>query len=77
LYTWVYFQEALELSFLKPELDTLGVKLYAVVHQTLGVEEFKDFFKGEVFLDDQVSFSSTSLFAGLYNFTCTKAFLLG
>ncbi|XP_013790951.1 redox-regulatory protein FAM213A-like [Limulus polyphemus] len=39
------------LSSLKPELDNLGLSLYAVVHENLGVKEFQPFFKGEIFLD--------------------------
>jgi len=48
-------KEALGLSSLLPELDTHGVKLHAVVHQTLGVDEFRPFFKGDIYLDTEVS----------------------
>lgn len=49
-------EEALGLSSLQPELSALGVELYAVVHQTLGVEEFRPFFKGDIFLDSERRF---------------------
>jgi len=44
-------EEAAELSSLKPELDAHGVTLYAVVHETRGVDEFRNFFKGDIYLD--------------------------
>ena len=49
-------QEAAELSSLKPQLDELGVPLYAVVKEDVGteVQNFQPFFKGEVFLDEKV-----------------------
>ena len=31
-----------------------GVGLHAVVHETLGAEEFKPFFKGDVYYDPKV-----------------------
>lgn len=49
-------EEALGLSSLKPELETRGVALHAVVHETLGVKEFQPFFKGDVFLDEERKF---------------------
>jgi hypothetical protein len=42
------------LSSLKAELDQRGIPLIGVVHETMGVEEFKPFFKGDIYLDDQV-----------------------
>ncbi|OWF37831.1 hypothetical protein KP79_PYT06030 [Mizuhopecten yessoensis] len=48
--------EALGLSSLLDDLNAHGVKLYGVVHQTLGVEEFKPFFKGQIFLDNEKTF---------------------
>ena len=47
-------QEAKALSSLKPELDSRGVGLYAVVHETPGVPSFKSFFDGEIFYDAEV-----------------------
>jgi len=44
-------EEAAELSSLKPELDAHGVTLYAVVHETRGVDEFQKYFKGDIYLD--------------------------
>jgi len=32
----------------------LGFQLFAVVHELKGVDEFKSFFNGEVYLDAQV-----------------------
>lgn len=49
-------QEAAALSSLKPQLDELGVPLYAVVKEDVGteVQNFQPYFKGEVFLDEKV-----------------------
>lgn len=49
-------QEAAELSSLKPQLDKLGVPLYAVVKEDVGteVQNFRPYFKGEIFLDEKV-----------------------
>ncbi|KAK0151685.1 Redox-regulatory protein FAM213A [Merluccius polli] len=49
----VIMAEAAELSSLKPQLDELGVSLYAVVKEDVGTEiqNFKPYFSGEVFLD--------------------------
>lgn len=51
-------EEAAELSSLKPELDDLGVPLYAVVKEDIGteVQNFRPFFKGEIFLDEKRRF---------------------
>ncbi|KAI9541162.1 Peroxiredoxin-like 2A [Dissostichus eleginoides] len=51
-------EEAAELSSLKPQLDELGVPLYAVVKEDVGteVQNFQPFFKGEVFLDEKRRF---------------------
>lgn len=51
-------QEAAELSSLKPQLDQLGVPLYAVVKEDIGteVQNFRPYFKGEIFLDEKVDF---------------------
>lgn len=57
-------QEAAELSSLKPQLDELGVPLYAVVKEDVGteVQNFRPYFKGEIFLDEKVdSVKSVSL----------------
>lgn len=49
-------QEAAELSSLKPQLDKLGVPLYAVVKENIGTEiqDFKPHFAGDIFLDEMV-----------------------
>ncbi|CAL8303103.1 unnamed protein product [Lota lota] len=46
-------EEAAELSSLKPQLNQLGVPLYAVVKEDVGTEilNFKPFFNGDIFLD--------------------------
>ncbi|XP_014673268.1 PREDICTED: redox-regulatory protein FAM213A-like [Priapulus caudatus] len=50
-------REARELSSLRPLLEEQGFGLYAVVHEVLGVPEFKPFFgDGEVFLDKERKF---------------------
>ncbi|GLD60093.1 peroxiredoxin-like 2A isoform X1 [Lates japonicus] len=49
-------EEAAELSSLKPQLDELGVPLYAVVKEDVGteVQNFRPYFKGEIFVDHKV-----------------------
>lgn len=51
-------EEAKELSSLKPQLDRVGVPLYAVVHEDLGsqVRQFRSFFEGDIFLDPERQF---------------------
>lgn len=51
-------EEAAELSSLKPQLDELGVPLYAVVKEDVGTEvkNFRPYFQGEVFLDEKRRF---------------------
>ncbi|KAG8008761.1 hypothetical protein GBF38_010378 [Nibea albiflora] len=53
-----WLQEAAELSSLKPQLDKLGVPLYAVVKEDVGteVQNFRTYFKGEIFLDEKRRF---------------------
>ncbi|CAG2239232.1 Peroxiredoxin-like 2A [Mytilus edulis] len=64
----VLMAEAIGLSSLLPELEAHRVQLHAVVHETLGVDEFKPFFKGDVYLDLEKKFYGpkerwTSLFS--------------
>jgi len=40
-----------ELSKLAPELSRAGVPLLAVLHETIGAEEFQPFFSGPLYLD--------------------------
>lgn len=54
-------QEAEGLSSLVPEMESRGVRLHALVHETLGAEEFKAFIKGDVYLDPQVSWHISEL----------------
>lgn len=61
-------EEAIELSSLLPDLEAHRVQLHAVVHETLGVDEFRPFFKGNVYLDLEKKFYGpkerwTSLFS--------------
>ncbi|KAI1887062.1 hypothetical protein AGOR_G00202160 [Albula goreensis] len=51
-------EEAAELSSLKPQLDELGVPLYAVVKENIGteVQDFRPYFAGDVFLDEKKRF---------------------
>ncbi|KAM8923786.1 peroxiredoxin-like 2A [Pelodytes ibericus] len=51
-------EEASGLSALKPQLDQLGVPLFAVVKEKIGteVEDFQPFFKGEIFIDEKKRF---------------------
>ncbi|KAM4636341.1 peroxiredoxin-like 2A isoform 2-T2 [Discoglossus pictus] len=51
-------EEASDLSSLKPQLDQLGVPLYAVVKEKISteVEDFQPYFRGEIFLDEQRRF---------------------
>jgi len=51
---FMFYQEAQGLSSLKPQLDEADFRLLAVVHELKGVEEFKPFFDGEIYLDAQV-----------------------
>ncbi|MBN3295941.1 F213A protein, partial [Amia calva] len=50
--------EAAELSSLKPQLEQLGVPLYAVVKENIGTEirDFRPHFAGDIFLDDKKRF---------------------
>ncbi|KAG1936992.1 peroxiredoxin-like 2A isoform b [Pimephales promelas] len=54
----VIMAEASELSSLKPQLDKLGVPLYAVVKENVGTEiqAFRPQFAGEIFLDEKQAF---------------------
>uniref|UniRef100_A0AAY4AIT0 Peroxiredoxin-like 2A n=1 Tax=Denticeps clupeoides TaxID=299321 RepID=A0AAY4AIT0_9TELE len=54
----VRFCEASELSSLCPQLDELGVPLYAVVKEDVGteVQNFRPYFNGEVYLDEKRCF---------------------
>ena len=49
-------EEAIGLSSLLPELEAHRVQLHAVVHETLGVDEFRPFFKGNIYLDLEKKF---------------------
>ncbi|KAL3876329.1 hypothetical protein ACJMK2_034191 [Sinanodonta woodiana] len=62
------FTEAQDLSLLKDEMDAHGVRLLAVVHETLGVSDFKSFFKGDVFLDlDKIFYGPVKRWASLFD----------
>ncbi|XP_066235514.1 large ribosomal subunit protein uL13m isoform X1 [Saccopteryx leptura] len=51
-------EEAADLASLKPQLDELGVPLYAVVKEQIRTEvrDFQPYFKGEIFLDEKKKF---------------------
>ena len=36
------------------DLDKHGVPLYRIVHENVGVQEFKIYLKGDIYLDEQV-----------------------
>jgi len=46
-------EEASELASLLPELNQRGVPLVGIVHEELGVEEFRPYLKGDLFLDKE------------------------
>jgi len=48
--------EALALSKIEPELAAFKVPLLAVLHETLGADEFRNFFKGPLYLDTEKTF---------------------
>lgn len=59
----------MDLSNKQPDFAEKGVKLAAVVHEKLGVEEFSGFFKnGEIHFDEEKAF-----FNGEPTSTCTAA----
>lgn len=47
-------REASQLSDMKAKFDQKRVKMIAIVHETKGVEEFKPYFKGDVYFDPEV-----------------------
>ncbi|XGW09113.1 hypothetical protein V3C99_011430 [Haemonchus contortus] len=49
-------KEAAELSSLEPDMKAAGIQLVAVVHETKGVNEFKPYFKGDVYFDKERHF---------------------
>ncbi|KAG9268044.1 peroxiredoxin-like 2A, partial [Astyanax mexicanus] len=54
----IIMAEASELSSLRPQLDILGVPLYAVVKENVGMEiqNFRPYFNGEIFVDEKKCF---------------------
>lgn len=46
----------MQLSKLEPTLSKLNIPLIAVLHEELGHEEFRPFFKGPVFFDSEKTF---------------------
>uniref|UniRef100_A0A3Q2YWC8 Peroxiredoxin-like 2A n=1 Tax=Hippocampus comes TaxID=109280 RepID=A0A3Q2YWC8_HIPCM len=63
-------EEAAELSSLKPQLDQLGVPMYAVVKENIGneVQNFRSYFNGEIFLDERRFFGPRERRLGLLAF---------
>lgn len=64
------------MSSLRPQLDARSVPLYAVVHEDLGVAEFRNYFQGEIFLDKERRFygpvERTMLWSGLFRASVMK-----
>jgi hypothetical protein len=48
-------QEAAWLSSLLPELNKKGVALYGILHEEKGANSFKEYMKGEILFDEEVS----------------------
>ncbi|GFR99679.1 redox-regulatory protein FAM213A [Elysia marginata] len=67
-------EEALGLAALRFRLD--GVPLYAIVHEDIGINEFKVYFRGEIFLDKERRFygpvERTMLWSGLLRLSVWK-----
>lgn len=53
----LYWQEASELSSLKPQLEEFGIPLVAVVKENIGteIEDFRPHFAGDIYIDEEVS----------------------
>ncbi|KAI6222392.1 Selenoprotein U [Aphelenchoides fujianensis] len=49
-------REASRLSELRGDLDARGIRLIGVVHETLGVVEFRPFFDGPIYFDEKKHF---------------------
>jgi len=49
-------EDAAEIAALKPQLDELNIKLVGIVHEAFGTDEFRQFWKHELYLDDTRSF---------------------
>lgn len=47
-------REAINISGLSDKLNAKGVRLIGVLHEFLGAEEFKPYFKGDLYLDLEV-----------------------
>uniref|UniRef100_A0A0K0D0A8 Peroxiredoxin-like 2A n=1 Tax=Angiostrongylus cantonensis TaxID=6313 RepID=A0A0K0D0A8_ANGCA len=49
-------KEAAELSSLSPIMEEAGIQMVAAVHEVKGVNEFKPYFKGDVYFDKERHF---------------------
>jgi len=49
-------EDAVQLNRLKPALDQMNVQYVAVTHERKGIDEFKPFFNGPVYLDEEKTF---------------------
>jgi len=49
------------LSAIEPELTRLQVPLLAVLHEKLGAEEFREYFRGPLYLDTEKTFYGPKL----------------
>ena len=61
-------QEAKQLSSLHDVMAAHGVGLHAVVHETLGAEEFKSFIEGDVYYDPEVVYRKNPKISGTRKF---------
>lgn len=59
---------------MKPQLDELGVSLYAVVKENISTEiqEFRSYFSGDIFIDEKVEIFSLEMKS---NFNVVGSFL--
>ena len=49
------YQEATDISSLRPQLDKLHIPLYGVLHEEKGAEQFKQYLKGDLLFDEKVT----------------------
>lgn len=49
-------EEAQELSSLQPQIDAHGFNLFGIVHEEPGVDKFRPFFNGPIYLDSERRF---------------------
>lgn len=71
-------EEAAELSSLMPQFEAHGFDLFGIVHENRGVEAFRAFFKGPIYLDAERKFYGPKerwmLFSGFIRASVWSAF---